>query len=369
VHEWIDTPAALAAWMEAQPPQHLVALDTEFMRTDTFRPKLALIQANIGGNIALLDAPRLGDHAPLAARLSDPQVLCVMHSASEDLEALAPILPNGPAALFDTQIAAALCGLGAGLSYQKLVSLLLGVDLPKAETRSDWLQRPLSPAQLEYAAQDVLHLRELHGLLEEKLAQRERGTWLAEECRRLIDKVRNSSPDTQPQRAFRTVSEWPRERQAMLRRVLLWRENSARTLDKPRSWILDDARVLSFVEDPPSDGNGVFERSKGLRAFRSPQRKELLDLLQAPLDAAEIDASAPIPAPLNSTQKKRVNAMRDEIARIAAQQDLPEGLLCPRRHLEALVGDGVWPTALEGWRRELLFDALMRHANVEGPHA
>src|SRR6185312_13712851 len=112
------------------------------MRTDTFRPRLALLQVNTGGAIALLDSPRLGDHAALAQRLLDPGVTCVMHSASEDLEALADILPSGPAQLFDTQIAAAMTGLGAGLSYQKLVALLLGIDLPKAETRSDWLKRP-----------------------------------------------------------------------------------------------------------------------------------------------------------------------------------------------------------------------------------
>jgi len=111
---------------------------TEFMRTDTFRPKLALIQANVGGAIALLDAPAKSGKtrtisAPdaLAARLRDPACLCVMHSASEDLEALAGIVPDGPAVLFDTQIAAAMTGLGAGLSYQKLVALLLTIDLPR----------------------------------------------------------------------------------------------------------------------------------------------------------------------------------------------------------------------------------------------
>ncbi len=168
MNEWIDEAAALAAWIDRQPPAPasgpvLIGMDTEFMRTDTFRPRLALIQLNLGGAIALLDAPKLGAHAPLAAHLRDPAGLCVMHSASEDLEALAPILPEGPAALFDTQIAAAMAGLGSGLSYQKLVALLIGVDLPKAETRSDWLRRPLTPAQLDYAAQDVAWLPETAG--------------------------------------------------------------------------------------------------------------------------------------------------------------------------------------------------------------
>ena len=359
MYEWIESPAALDAWLAAQPRQAVIGLDTEFMRTDTFRPKLALVQVNLGGAIALLDSPRLDEHLALAQRLLDPAVTCVMHSASEDLEALADVLPAGPAQLFDTQIAAAMTGLGAGLSYQKLVALLLGIDLPKAETRSDWLKRPLSAAQLDYAAQDVVHLPVLQGQLDAKLDLLGRRAWLAEDCRRLIDKVRGAAPDTQPQRALRGAADWARERQALLRRVLLWREERARTLDKPRSWILDDARALNLVDTPPLDGNDLFERCKGLRALRSAQRHELLEQLQAPLASEELDATAPIPAPLTSAQKRLVNTLRDEVARIATRENIPEGLLSPRKHLEALVGEGAWPAALEGWRRNLLFDALM----------
>jgi len=358
VYEWIETPDALAAWNAAQPPQHVIGLDTEFMRTDTFRARLALVQVNIAGAIALLDAPRLGAHEPLGARLRDPAVTCVMHSASEDLDALEAILPAGPAHLFDTQIAASLAGLGAGLSYQKLVALLLGIDLPKAETRSDWLKRPLSPAQLEYAAQDVVHLPVLHTQLAAKLELLGRSAWLAEDCRRLIDKVRNGTPDTQPQRAFRSAFDWPREHQVLLRRVLLWRDASARTLDKPRSWILDDPRALDLSSNLPHDANALFERAKGLRALRSAQRHELFELLRAPITPQELDETLPVPAPLNGAQKRLVSTLRDEVARVAAMLDLPEGLLCPRKHIEALVSDGEWPNALEGWRRELLFERL-----------
>jgi len=358
VYEWIDAAAALTTWMAASPAPPLIGLDTEFMRTDTFRPRLALVQINRGGRIALLDSPALGDHAALALPLRDPHVVCVMHSASEDLEALAAILPDGPAQLFDTQIAAAMTGLGAGLSYQKLVALLLGIDLPKAETRSDWLRRPLSAAQLDYAAQDVEHLPQLHAQLQARLDARGRADWLAQDCRRLVDKVRRAEPDMQPQRAFRAASDWPAERQALLRRVLFWRETSARTLDKPRSWILDDARALNFVATPPADGNDLFERSKGLRALRSAQRRELLELLQAPLTPEELAGTAPIPAPFTSAEKRLINDLRDAVATIAAQHELPEGLLCPRRHLETLVGERAWPAALEGWRRELLHGPL-----------
>ncbi len=358
MQQWIDDSAAFGAWMALRPAPALICLDTEFMRTNTFAPRLALVQLNIDGATAILDAPKLGDHAALATRLRNAANSCVMHSASEDLEALAVIVPDGPATLFDTQIAAAMAGLGFGLSYQKLVALLLGIDLPKSETRSDWLQRPLSAAQLDYAAQDVAHLPELHAQLVEKLAALGRGDWLAEDCAALIERIRHAAPDAQPQRAFRGAADWPRENQALLRRLLLWREASARTLDKPRPWLLDDAHALNLAARTPANADELFERTKGLRALRSAQRQELLALLQTPLSDEDLKL-APIPAAMNSAEKRAASAMKTAVATVAQDLGLPEGLLCARRHIEALLTDRVWPAALNGWRRPLLHDALM----------
>jgi ribonuclease D len=358
VFDWIDSDSALEKWISAQAAPAIIGLDTEFMRTDTFYARLALIQAESGGRIAIIDAPALNGHAALAACLADARNVCVMHSASEDLEALSAIVPSGPATLFDTQIAAAMTGFGPGLSYQKLVAALLGVDLPKGETRSDWLKRPLSPAQLEYAAQDVEHLPRIHALLAAKLAELGRAEWLAEDCRRLVDKVCRPQPDAQPQRAFPRAADWPHESQALLRRVLLWREATAHALDKPRSWILDDARILDLSAHPPRDGAELFERCKGLRALRGPQREALLDVLHAPLTTEDLDV-APIPPPPTSADRRLLTSLRETVAGIAQSLNLPDGLLCPRRHLETLIATRAWPAALEGWRKPLLHDALM----------
>ncbi|HET8942084.1 MAG TPA: HRDC domain-containing protein [Rudaea sp.] len=358
MHQWTAETGELDTWLDLHDGPGATFLDTEFMRTNTFFSRLALVQINVGGEIVLLDAPRLGAAPRLAARLRDARRACVMHSASEDLEALSGIVPDGPAFLFDTQIAAAMVGLGFGLSYQKLVAQLLGIDLPKAETRSDWMQRPLSAAQLEYAAQDVLHLPALHEILGAKLVELGRDAWLAEDCRSLVARICNAPLDVQPQRSFRGASDWPRERQAILRRLLLWRDRRARSLDKPRPWILDDAHALSLAQQPPVDATELFERCKGLRALRGPQRVELLDLLQQPVISEELDI-APIPPPLTTTQKRTLSAMRDTVHAVAERLDLPDGLLCPRKHLEALVSEHTWPVALEGWRKPLLHDHLM----------
>ena len=363
MHEWLATPAALDEWLAAHPADassalDLICLDTEFMRTNTFFARLALIQIGIGGAIALVDAPALAQFATLAARLAAARSVCVMHSASEDLEALSAILPAGPAQLFDTQIAAAMVGLGPGLSYQKLVAALLGVDLPKSETRSDWLQRPLTPSQLEYAAHDVEYLERVHEQLADKLAALGRSGWHAEDCRRLVDRVCAGVPDLQPQRSFRAAGDWPIEQQAQLRRLLLWREASARSLDKPRSWLLDDAALLDLGSRAPASADELFERTKGLRALRSPQRRELLDLLNAPLTADDL-ALEPIPPPPDGAEKRAIAAMKDIVEAVATELNVPAALLSPRRHLEALVSTRAWPSALDGWRRPLLHDALM----------
>lgn len=358
MHDWIAQPAAAAELAARHTDTRLIGLDTEFMRIDSFYPRLALVQVNLGGEIALLDPLALGGLDALAPLLADPTRLCVMHSASEDLEALATVVAPGLGALFDTQIAAAMTGFGAGLSYQRLVAAVAGVDLPKAETRSDWLRRPLSAEQLDYAAQDVIHLAALHAELDARLEQRERRAWHAEDCRRLLNKARSRDGDSQPQRGFKGAAEWPRERQALLRRLLLWREAAARRIDKPRPWLLDDQHIMDFAINTPRDIDELFQRAKGLRALRGAQREELFTLLSEPLLAEEMEFAPIFPLP-TPAQKRTIAAMKDAVVVIAAQLDLPDGLLCARRHLETLVFDRKWPEALEGWRKDVLFDALM----------
>ncbi|MEO5559272.1 MAG: ribonuclease D [Dokdonella sp.] len=353
--DWIERSDALLSLLESTPTA--IGLDTEFMRTDTFLPRLALVQIEIDGRIALIDPTADIDPTPLAAVLADPERVCVMHSASEDLEAFAT-WSCSIAQLFDTQIAASFAGLGAGLGYQKLVRELVGIEVPKAETRSDWLRRPLSAEQLEYAAQDVVHLPILHAELSTRVETRGYGAWLIEDCASMLDRARKREPDSEPQIALRGAAEWPRERQALLRRVLRWRDATARTVNRPRSWLLDDAHALDLCARPPQGADELTERSKGQRALRGPQRAELLGVLNAPLTADELEFT-PIPRAPSSREKATITAMKEIVAARALELDLPEGLLCARRHLESLLATRRWPATLEGWRRGVLHDALM----------
>ncbi|HKT42408.1 MAG TPA: HRDC domain-containing protein [Rhodanobacteraceae bacterium] len=349
-----------AAWIDHAdrlpqgPGRGVLGLDTEFMRRDTCFPKLALVQAARAGECWLLD-PLAYDAGVDVRALVDGR-LCVMHSAGEDMEALAPLLGGTSLSLFDTQIAAALCGMGPGLSYQKLVAGVLGVDIPKDETRSDWLQRPLTASQLEYAAQDVAHLEALHEKLSAELQRRGRSAWHAEDCARLAQRAQRDPAqiDLQPQRGFRSASDWPAEARARLKRVLLWRDETARTLDRPRPWILDDANVLSLSQQPPGSPQELFERAKGQRALRGPQRAELFAILGATATPGELAVLAPIPPAPRGEAKHAVDAMRAVVQSEALRLDIPAGLLCPRRLIEEFAVTSVWPEGLKGWRAGVL---------------
>ena len=353
--DWIEHDDALRTLLDGAPGT--IGLDTEFMRTDTFLPRLALVQIEIAGHIALIDPTAGIEPAPFARVLADPARVCVMHSASEDLEAFAT-WSCAIANLFDTQIAASFAGLGAGLGYQKLVLELTGIDVPKGETRSDWLRRPLSPQQLDYAAQDVAHLPALHAQLAERIKQRGYTDWFEQDCARLLEKARRREPDAEPQIGLRGAADWPLERQALLRRVLRWRDATARTINRPRPWLLDDAHALDLSARPAKTADELAERTRGQRALRSAQRADLLDVLNTPLAADERELT-PIPHAPGPREKQIIGAMKETVVARAAELDLPDGLLCARRHLESLLATRRWPEALDGWRREVLHDALV----------
>ncbi|WP_266167977.1 ribonuclease D [Dyella subtropica] len=358
--DWITSRDALEQWLTALPADAALDLDTEFMRRNTFYPQLALLQLGWHERYALVDplAFEIGD--ALRPLLGQSDAITVMHSASEDLEALAPLLPGGPRQLFDTQIAAAFVGMGLGISYRALVAELVGTELDKGETRSDWMQRPLTDSQRAYATLDVVYLKPVHEQLTERLIQRDRTAWHAEDCERLKRRSCFREGDPQPQEGFRGAADWQPAQQARLRRILLWRDRAARQLDKPRPWLLEDALVMNLAQQPPLSASDLEQRSRGQRALRSPQRAELLDLLATPITDDDIAATTAIPGMPQGDAKKALAAMKDQVDALAIELDLPPGLLCPRKVLEEYVVTQRWPEFLEGWRREPLHGRLNR---------
>ena len=180
-----------------------------------------------------------------------------MHSASEDLVAFKRACGVVPAPLFDTQIAAALAGIGGGMGYQRLVQERLGVALAKGETRSDWLRRPLSPAQLEYAADDVLHLDALYRDLAAQLDTLQRRAWLDEDAARLLAQAADDDGERWPHLSMRSAQFLDAAAQRRLLRLLRWRDAYARESDRPRNWILDNEFAVTLARAPTLDRAGL----------------------------------------------------------------------------------------------------------------
>jgi len=345
--QWISTPAELIAQLAPMPRR--VGLDTEFVRERTWWPQLALVQLALDERVLLVDPLAPGMCDALAPLLADASVLKIMHSASEDLVALKHACGVVPALLFDTQIAAALAGVGAGVGYQRLVQDTLGVALPKGETRSDWLRRPLSPSQLEYAADDVLHLFALHDDLDARLATLGRRAWLEEDCARMVANAQRDELERWPHLSLRATQFLDGDAQKRLLRLLRWRDAYARDNDRPRNWILDNELATALARTPPVDQPALQAR---LDAQPKAPRKlagQVWHALTTPL-ADEADTPA---ARSEDRDKAALRKLQDAVAARSAELGLPDGVLASRRWLQPLL-DGDWTGPLAGWRRAQL---------------
>jgi ribonuclease D len=350
---WIDDPAALREHLQDLPAW--VGVDTEFVRERTYWPQLALVQLAIGERILLVDPLAPGIAEALRPLLTDASVLKVMHSASEDLVALSHDVGALPAPLFDTQVAAALCGVGGGMGYQKLVQELTGVALAKGETRSDWLRRPLSPAQLEYAADDVVHLGALLAQLDQRLRALGRREWLDQDCARMLANARDDQGERWPHLSMRSSQFIEPPAQLRLLRMLRWRDTQARSSDKPRSWILDNELATQLARTPPASRDALQSQ---LDSHPKAPRKLGDAIWQALNTPLPDEADAPLARNASTEDKNALKRLQEAVSGAGAALGLPEGLLASRRYLEALKDSGQWPPALGGWRREVLEPVL-----------
>ncbi|HST43589.1 MAG TPA: ribonuclease D [Luteimonas sp.] len=347
-YEWITDPAALAAQFVQAPAR--IGLDTEFIRERTYWPQLALVQIAVRDAILLVDPLSPGMAEALRDVLEDARILKVMHSASEDLVAFGHACNALPAPLFDTQVAAALAGVGAGIGYQRLVMDLLEVHLEKGETRSDWLRRPLSTAQLAYAADDVRHLFALHDVLDARLAAVERQPWFIEDCTRMVDNARGDGLERWPHLSSRASQYLDPSARLRLLRVLRWRDAYARDHDRPRTWILDNELAAQIARDPPTDMASL-QRQFDTHP-KAPRR--LAGEVWAALCTPLVDEHEAPPARTDERDKRAVRRLQDAVAGRSAELGLPDGVLASRRWLEALLDGDDWPGPLAGWRRREL---------------
>lgn len=362
---WIEEAEALekacAHWRTCA----CLALDTEFVRERTFFPALGLLQVSDGSDCWLID-PLKVDLSPFQEVLNLDSVVKVLHSCSEDMEVLFNRFHELPWPVVDTQIAAAFAGFGLSFSYRNLVAEICGVDIPKDETRTNWLRRPLTAAQLRYAALDVTYLLPCYHELSERLGKNGRSAWLAEELERLRDTSRFTADPDKAYLKTKGARGLPKRPLAVARELASWREHEARKRNLPRSFILPNAALPQIARMMPRNVKGL-ENIKGLRPDQRKRfGKAIIDAVKKALALPDSELPIPPKRPLDlSPHKEKVNAARSVVAETAAELDLPPELLANRRTVEKIVRRAIEghedPLApeLNGWRRPLVEERLL----------
>ena len=341
---WIDDNSQLEDLILSLNGNEALAFDSEFERVNTFYPKPALFQLKLNGSYYLIDMTKISNHKPLKKLLNN----IILHSGSEDLEILYKLNGQLPEHIFDTQIAASLCGYGLHFSYQNIVKELFDVELSKAHSRSDWMKRPLSDEQIEYAIDDVVYLTEMKQILQEKLEKQGRMSWYEllmkqrKEAILSLNHVSKTFVSLCKSKRFKTAQ------QKLVLALLKWREEVAITRDKPRTWILKNAEIIDIVLKRPQT-EGAFIKDIGLYAkFVKHNLQALLSLYQQ----ADIIDEEKLPRfdKLSPEQGDVFNAMKQELAEKCEKLNFPASLVINVSDLKSLVASGKTLNDIELWR-------------------
>jgi ribonuclease D len=367
--ELITSTAVLAAFCERAAAHDFVTVDTEFLRETTYWPKLCLLQAATEDEAILVDPLADGlSLAPFFDLLADDSVTKVFHAARQDIEIFVKLTGRVPLNIFDTQIAASVCGFGDSVSYDNLVRSIVNVELDKSSRFTDWSARPLSEKQRVYALADVTHLRDIYKTLIQQVEETGRWDWVEDELSTM------RSIDTyviQPEQAWerlRAKLNRPRDL-AALKALAAWREKRAQASDQPRSRVLKDDALVELAMQRPSSPEG-FEKLRAVqRGFgRSAAAGEIIAIIKAveALPKAELPA---MPERYRGPSPKGAvgDLIRVLLKAVAEQHGVAARIIATSDDIDALVlDDEADVPALKGWRRKLFGDKALaiKHGQI-----
>ncbi len=359
--QWLETPEELDQWLSDH-HQEPLALDTEFERVSTFYPIPGLVQLGAGKSLRLVEPSVAERSAGFRAVLTDPSHPKLLYAMGEDLELFRHWLALEPTGLLDLQLGAALAGAGFSVGYARLVEQIFGETLDKSATRSDWLARPLSPAQQRYALDDVRFLAPLHLWVTERLEERGLTAALREESDRFAgDLLALSNPENWYLK-LRGGWQLAADRQQVLKELVIWREQECRRRDRPRGRILADAVLIEVAGRCPGNA-GALAAVEGVppvvvRRFGDA----LLDIIKQTRELEQ--APGPLlERPLSRPQQDLYRKIKKRMAQAAEAAGVPVELVAPRKKLEALVRSGsdaaqALDIFASGWRGKVLAPVL-----------
>ena len=365
----IDSSAELAAFCERQARADYVAVDTEFMRDKTYWPQLCLVQIAGPEDAAAIDPLSPGmDLTPLLGLMADRKVLKVFHAARQDIEIFVNLAGAVPAPLFDTQVAAMVCGFGDAVSYETLAGRLAGARIDKSSRFTDWAHRPLTERQLHYALTDVVPLRTVYEKLAARLAKTGRAHWLEEEMSMLTDPATYRLDPAESWRRLK-VRSTNRRLLALVRALAAWRETAAQQRNLPRNRLLRDEAILEIAAHAPASV-AELARTRGLgRNFAEGKLgAEILAAVQRVLATPESDH--PPPPPRHEPPSgigPLVDLLRVLLKLRCEENGVAQKLVADTEDLELIAADDAAPVrALQGWRADLFGkDALdLKHGRL-----
>jgi ribonuclease D len=359
----IVTTSDLAAACESLGEHSYVAVDTEFLREQTFWPELCLIQMAGPNDEVIVDplAPGI-DLKPFYELMAKESVVKVFHAGRQDIEivyAQAGIIPHP---IFDSQVAAMVCGFGESVSYVNLVKKVVGKDLDKSSRFTDWSRRPLSDKQLTYAIGDVTHLRDIYKFLKTELETTDRSQWLDQEMAEL---TAPATYETKPEDAWRRLKLRVKSRKtlAVLMELAAWRERLAQSQDVPRARILRDEALYDIANQMPTEASKLGELRTLSEGFsRSGRAKEIIDAVKAGL-ARDMKTVPPLNSPqgLSAEATALVDLLRVLLKASAARNKVAPKLIADTDDLELIATEANPDVpALKGWRLELFGDDAMK---------
>jgi ribonuclease D len=335
------------------------AIDTEFLREKTYYPKLCLVQVATPDMVACIDPLTLDDITPLLDVIFDQQITKVMHAARQDMEIFYHLRGTVPAPVFDTQIAALLLGLPDQVGYGGLVQELLGVRLHKLHSRTDWSQRPLDEAQVDYAADDVIYLAQAYQLMQEKLRESGRLDWLADDLRSLSDPALYAAHPENAWLRVKGANKLSGAALSILQALAAWREEKAQRLDRPRGWLLRDDVLLDIARHRP----GTPQALGKIRGLHENTVRKHGDELLALVGQAADTKPAPFPARklrqrLTPAQDAAVDVMQAVVRLVGEENGINPAVLANRNQLEQLLMGNTDVPILQGWRKQLAGERL-----------
>lgn len=366
-YQWLRSAEALKSKISEWKNAPCLAIDTEFVRENTYYAEAGLIQLADHGAVYLIDPLELTDLSPLAEILDHDDCIKVMHSMSEDIELLYHLTGTAPKRILDTQVAAAFLGYGPSLGYQGLVEKVLGIELDKGETRSDWLKRPLSDSQIHYAAKDAEYLITLYDSLVPKLEAANLKEAVLDECGFTVSQsVSSWEDDTKSYLKLRGAWDLPINKQCLLQELVSWRDQTAKQKNIPKPWVFSDAQLIDALRYDVSSIQALRRidkvKPKSIRLFG--------DILLEIIDSfhqgqVEVDASfIKIDKPIRGKELDAYKRLKKVIQKAERETHIAAQLLGSRKMLENVVihmlrkGNPDLPADYLGWRKAYVGEGL-----------